>query len=201
MGGAPPPCKRMSKIIIDSEKLKQVSSKLGSGWFYHSVYSDENVKNYRGHILSNGSGIYINVFEEYKKSICQWALCYRNIRHKTFTRVESVGIDLNRPPHSIAESLKSRLLIHADKTLNKLEDEKEMLLESQRKNENKKLMLEALKMVYDVRDYGNVISLTKEERNICTFNFSYEDELVTLNTKAIKFDLAMKIMNLIASDN
>lgn len=190
----------MSKHEIEQDKLKAVSSKLGSGWFYHSVFSEENIKNHRGHILSNGTGIYINVYSEYRKNILQWALCYRNVRHKTFTRVESVGIDLNRPPHSIAESLKSRLLIHSDNALNKLEDEKNTFLKSRREYENKKLMLEALARVYDIRDYGNCMSLTKGDRDICTINFSYKEELLTVSTKPLSFELAMKIMNLIASE-
>ena len=117
---------------ITTEFLIKITPKLGDNWRYHSILSDK--ERYRGHYLSNGAGLYINVSNAYGCDLPQWALSYYHPTHKdTLIKFCQIGCSLNKSIHSIVADLKARLLSCTGEAYKSLEalTEKESVNKSQ----------------------------------------------------------------------
>lgn len=91
-----------------AETVKSIAQALGDGWRYNEVYTKEFLR--YSHMLSNGAGLYIEVFSTYGKNLTQFSLSYRDPKYKHFPKVMTIGCSLKKSTGAIVSDLKSRLL-------------------------------------------------------------------------------------------
>lgn len=101
----------MRTVQLNAETLTPIAQQLGDNWRYNAIMSND--PDYRGHYLSNGAGLFIEVKYVYGEALPQWELCYKHPTYKrNLVRFTWIGCSLKKSRSAIIADLKNRLLSH-----------------------------------------------------------------------------------------
>ena len=160
--------KNSQKIEID--QLKKLSLLLNGNWRYNAILTAE--ERYRGHYLTNGAGLIINVGYSYGYNLPQWKIQYFHPTHKeTLITFFSIGCSLNKSNQAISIDIKNRLLPHISGAYKELE---------------KLVMEEGIKQNIKQLDLFVINSLKKVMRLNHEYNHSYIESYRIENNEGIR---------------
>ncbi|CAM2943912.1 hypothetical protein VIOR103205_09050 [Vibrio ordalii] len=136
---------------ITPEKLKTLARLLGDGWRYNEIMTSK--PDNRGHYLSNGSGLIINVCHSYGENLPQWSLKYPHPAHKNLQRFCVIGCSLDKSQSAIVADLKTRLLSQTGAAYLAWQALIEKEGQKQREKELNTFVVESLKKVLRLNPY------------------------------------------------
>ena len=141
-----------NRTEITSEKLREIALFIGGTWRYNAILSNNN--HYRHyHYLSNDSGLFITVSNEWGKNLAQWEIKFKSIENDTFVRVHSIGCAFDKNPKKIASDLRSRLLSRLGDALKEKESLRIKVEEKRNKKELDNQIIESMKKVLRLNQY------------------------------------------------
>ncbi|OEF63554.1 hypothetical protein OAA_13795 [Vibrio cyclitrophicus 1F175] len=185
---------------ITKEQLQKIAVGLGGGWRYHSILTDK--RSYRGHYLSNGAGLIINVCNG--DDIPQWTLQFRHPKHDHLQNVLSIGCSISKPLDSIVGDLRSRLLSRVTLAYEKLEALTVEAQKSKKKVEHERHFLDAMNRVFYINDtydhrYSSSFRIENEEGvRFATMRKSHNMEKLKLEIDDVTPEQIFQIMQIVA---
>lgn len=184
------------------EQIKDIAAALGGGWRYHELATLE--KKTRGHVLSNGAGLYIEVFSAYREPLPQFQLCYRDPKYKHYPSVITIGCSLTKPLSAIVADLKNRLLSHSGEVYQKLEQKTLEYSKAEKRRELERLQVEAFGRVARVVkvDEHSRFYYWRDEKDNSLSRMDYRDDVDSwdLDLYRLKADTVIKILALIEQE-
>ena len=190
----------MSNHVKNIEQLKVLVSRLGGGWVYHAVLSE----NSRYYFLSDRNGLYIRIGTVYGQNIEQWSLCIKNNNyHDHFHAVVTIGCNLHKYINAIVSDIKSRLFSYKTEAYKKLEEYNEDLIKKKNLIEQRKIIINSIKKVIPIeksKHHGidNYVILDNEDYKIGSFEHSHDRlDNFTLNLRGVTAENIMQIMAII----
>ena len=182
------------------ERVKAIASRLGDGWVYHAVLSEDS----RYYFLSDRKGLYIQIGTVYGQNIEQWSLSIKNENyHGHFHSVCTIGCNLEKSLNAIITDIKSRLFSYKSEAYNKLKEYNETLLKKNSLSSQRKMIVESIKKVVPIEKnknhgYESYKILDSEDYKIGSFEHTHDRlDSFSLHLQGVTAENIIKIMALI----
>lgn len=130
------------------EILKNVALKLGDGWFYNELLSNDS----RFYHLNNRKGLFLQISIDYGCNIEQWRLCVKDNNYSDqFRTISRIGCSLEKNISSIASDVKSRLLSDESLAYKKIIELAKTKGQKNELIENRKHVINSLEKVLSIK--------------------------------------------------
>ena len=193
-------------MVTHEERLKRleiVASKLGNGWIFNKVLSQDNHS--RNYVLNNRKGLFLLVSVDYGHTIEQWRFCVKNDSyHNNYHTVCKIGCSLEKSYSSIISDLKSRLLSSETQAYKKLAELAETKGSKAELLQNRKYVIDSLSKVLSLdksRHHGidnYRIENSKEEKIGNLEHLHDHVDKFNLSLRGVSSENVIKIMGLLA---
>ena len=199
--GYKPKGKIMDTKTFDLNKIKEVCSLLPSQWRYNAILGKQS--NWRGHYLTNGEGLIINIRDMYDFNLPQWSLSIRHPTYPTLIKINQIGCCLKKPSKNIVLDLKKRLLPDLPLAYKKLEELTALEAKKHKNRELHTFVVNALSKVitltpfHDSRGSRNYEVTSKEGVQLARLKSWDNSDQFDLDVKGLSAEKIIKIMEIL----
>jgi len=192
----------MSNNEKNIEILKAVAQKLGDGWFYNALLSNDS----RFYYLNNRKGLFLQISSDYGCNIEQWRLCVKDNNYcSSFRIISRIGCSLEKNISSIASDVKNRLLSGESLAYKTIVELAKTKIKKNELIENRKHVINSLEKVLSIKpsrrySYNWFEILDSNDFKIGSFEHLHDRvDTFDLHLRGVSSENIIKIMGLLGS--